>query len=212
MQFTEDQILAAARVLSDRAAKDCNVNKDDNWDIYCGNYIDDAKAALAVLSAAAPQVVADEFESLVAQFIDIIGVTDTGDTLVDARSAIDKLHKVMAAPVQAQEPVAAAISYWKGPTDSNGTPRECGDANIGRWLEYEPTTLKHGMAIKDRGDQDKRVKFLFDVAPVQRLRAITRNEMNDFYKQLHETMQRQNMLSQAAAIMRKQMRELKGMK
>lgn len=75
-------------------------------------------------------------------------------------------NKNAAAPVQAQEPVAAAISYWKGPTNSNGTPRECGDANIGRWLDYEPTTLKHGMAIKDRGDPDKRVKFLFDATPV----------------------------------------------
>lgn len=36
--------------------------------------------------------------------------------------------------------------------------------------------------------------------------------MSDFYRQLYETMQRQNMLSQAAAIMRKQMRELKGLK
>lgn len=62
------------------------------------------RAALAAALAAAP-VQADEFESLVAQFIDIIGVTDTGDTLADARSAINKLHKVMAAPVQAQEPV-----------------------------------------------------------------------------------------------------------
>lgn len=36
--------------------------------------------------------------------------------------------------------------------------------------------------------------------------------MKDFYKQLRETMKRQNLLSQAAEIMRKQMRELKGLK
>lgn len=36
--------------------------------------------------------------------------------------------------------------------------------------------------------------------------------MRDFYRQLYETMRRQNMLSQAAAIMRKQIRELKGLK
>lgn len=34
--------------------------------------------------------------------------------------------------------------------------------------------------------------------------------MGDFYRQLRETMQRQNLLSQAAAIMRKHLRELKG--
>lgn len=34
--------------------------------------------------------------------------------------------------------------------------------------------------------------------------------MEELYKKLRETMQRQNMLSQAAAIMRKQMRDLKG--
>lgn len=105
MQFTEQQISAVARVLSDRASEDCGVDKDDNWKTYSENYLNDAHVALGA-TAAAPQVVADEFESLVAQFIDIIGVTDTGDTLADARSAIDKLHKVMAAPVQAQEPVA----------------------------------------------------------------------------------------------------------
>ena len=60
MQFTEQQISAVARVLSDRAAGDCGVHKEDNWDIYSDHYLEDAKAALAAASAAAPQVVADE--------------------------------------------------------------------------------------------------------------------------------------------------------
>ena len=67
----------------------------------------------------------------------------------------------------AQEPVAAAISYWTGPTNENGMPVEGGFANMGKWSEFEPTTLKHGNAIKERGDPDKRVKFLFDVNLVQ---------------------------------------------
>ena len=60
MEFTEKQISAVARVLSDRSAYDCGVHKDDNWHVYGKDYLESAKAALAVLSAAAPQVVADE--------------------------------------------------------------------------------------------------------------------------------------------------------
>lgn len=52
--FTQEQVIAAARVLSDRSATACSVNKLDNWDIYGGEFIDDARAALeaAAVSAA----------------------------------------------------------------------------------------------------------------------------------------------------------------
>lgn len=59
MEFTEQQISAVARVLSDRAAEDCGVDKDDNWKTYSENYLNDAHVALGAI-AAAPQVVADE--------------------------------------------------------------------------------------------------------------------------------------------------------
>lgn len=62
----------------------------------------------------------------------------------------------------APKPVAAAISYWDGPTTSNGAPLEDGLSPNG-WGEYEPTTLKHGEAIAERGDKDKRVKWLYDL-------------------------------------------------
>lgn len=52
-RFTQDQIVAAARALSDRSATACNVNKLDNWDIYGGEFIDDARAALEAAGASA---------------------------------------------------------------------------------------------------------------------------------------------------------------
>jgi hypothetical protein len=60
MQFTEQQISIVARSLSDSAATECGIDKDDAWNIYSEQYLEEAEAALAKLSAAAPQVVADE--------------------------------------------------------------------------------------------------------------------------------------------------------
>ena len=39
-------ILRAARVLADRSAKECNVDPDDNWNVYSETYIADAEQAL----------------------------------------------------------------------------------------------------------------------------------------------------------------------
>lgn len=60
MKFTEQQVSIVGRSLSDSAALVCQVDKDDNWKFYGENYIEEAKTALAALSAAAPQVEADE--------------------------------------------------------------------------------------------------------------------------------------------------------
>lgn len=46
--LTDDQIKKMARYLSDRAADDCGVHREDNWMIYGGEYVNDIKAALAV--------------------------------------------------------------------------------------------------------------------------------------------------------------------
>lgn len=42
----EAMILRAARVLADRSAKECNVDPDDNWNVYSETYIADAEQAL----------------------------------------------------------------------------------------------------------------------------------------------------------------------
>jgi hypothetical protein len=49
---TDDELLAkVARVLSDRAANECGVNKDDSWKEYGSVYIGDAHAVLAAVRA-----------------------------------------------------------------------------------------------------------------------------------------------------------------
>lgn len=42
------EISAMAKVLSDRAADACNINRDDNWAMYGQEYIDDVQAMLEV--------------------------------------------------------------------------------------------------------------------------------------------------------------------
>jgi len=44
--LTDKMILVAARVMNDRQADACNVDKDDQWKIYGQDFIDDARAAL----------------------------------------------------------------------------------------------------------------------------------------------------------------------
>ena len=41
-------VSAMAKVLSDRAADACNINRDDNWAMYGQEYIDDVQAMLEV--------------------------------------------------------------------------------------------------------------------------------------------------------------------
>ena len=41
-------VSAMAKVLSDRAADACNINRDDNWAMYGQEYIDDVQAMLGV--------------------------------------------------------------------------------------------------------------------------------------------------------------------
>jgi len=49
VEFTEADIFAAARVLADRSAEACGVDKDDNWKIYSEDFIADARTALAAI-------------------------------------------------------------------------------------------------------------------------------------------------------------------
>lgn len=53
--FTEQQISKAARVLADRNAAICNVNKDDNWAIYGNDFIEDVRAIVAAISPLSAQ-------------------------------------------------------------------------------------------------------------------------------------------------------------
>jgi hypothetical protein len=50
----DTQVTAAARVLANRSADQCGVNRDDNWKVYGQDFIDDARAALEA-ARAAPQ-------------------------------------------------------------------------------------------------------------------------------------------------------------
>jgi len=49
---TQKQILAAARVLANRSADACNVDRDDNWKQYWSDFVADADAALTAAMAA----------------------------------------------------------------------------------------------------------------------------------------------------------------
>lgn len=125
MQFTEKQISAVARVLSDRSAYDCGVHKDDNWQVYGEDYLESAKAALAVLSAAAPQVAVDERAAFEVHITDNGTWPRAAERSVDGeyrlmatavawntwRAATDSFASRAAAPVQAQEPVAH-LKFW----------------------------------------------------------------------------------------------------
>lgn len=53
--FTQEQIAAAARALADHSAASCNVDPQDNWNLYSIEFTDDAHVALAALAQAAPQ-------------------------------------------------------------------------------------------------------------------------------------------------------------
>jgi hypothetical protein len=44
--LTDKMVLIAARVMSDRQADACNVNKEDQWKVYGQDFIDDARAML----------------------------------------------------------------------------------------------------------------------------------------------------------------------
>jgi hypothetical protein len=44
--LTEEQVAAAARVMNDRQAEVCGVDKDDQWKIYSDDFKDDARAML----------------------------------------------------------------------------------------------------------------------------------------------------------------------
>ena len=48
------KVSAAARVLADRSAEACNVDKDDNWKVYSEDFIEDARAALEAAEKAKP--------------------------------------------------------------------------------------------------------------------------------------------------------------
>ena len=44
--LTDKMVLIAARVMSDRQADACNIDKEDQWKVYGQNFIDDARAML----------------------------------------------------------------------------------------------------------------------------------------------------------------------
>jgi hypothetical protein len=57
LDFTEAQISAAGRVLADRSAAACGVDKGDNWAIYGNEFIEEARLAIdAAIAAKAPSV------------------------------------------------------------------------------------------------------------------------------------------------------------
>lgn len=66
MEQSNNTISAAARVLADRSADACGVNREDNWKIYSEDFMADAKAALEAANcfAAAPAVDATKFNDL----------------------------------------------------------------------------------------------------------------------------------------------------
>lgn len=86
-----------------------------------------------------------------------------GSEAITVLFTIDAWRKFDLMTAQDVEPVAAAISYWEGPTNGNGVPYDepTNTSPLG-WSEYQPVTLKHGKAIDERGDKDKRVKWLYD--------------------------------------------------
>jgi len=51
-QVSVPDVSAMARILADRNADACNVNREDNWAIYGQDYIDDVTAMLAAAPAA----------------------------------------------------------------------------------------------------------------------------------------------------------------
>lgn len=53
-QFTEKQIAAGARFMSDSSADVCNVNREDNWKLYGDDFTAEFKGALAAAISAAP--------------------------------------------------------------------------------------------------------------------------------------------------------------
>ena len=58
-QVSVPDVSAMARILADRNADACNVNREDNWAIYGQDYIDDVTAMLAVAPAAPAAPAAD---------------------------------------------------------------------------------------------------------------------------------------------------------
>ena len=52
--WTDGQITAAARALCNRSAEVCNVDPQDNWNLYANEFIEDAKAALNAINGATP--------------------------------------------------------------------------------------------------------------------------------------------------------------
>lgn len=52
-QVSVPDVSAMARILADRSADTCNVNREDNWAIYGRDYIDDVVAMLAAQAAPA---------------------------------------------------------------------------------------------------------------------------------------------------------------
>lgn len=50
--MTHAMVSAAARVLSDRQAEACGVDKEDNWMVYGATFIEDAEAMIAAYHSA----------------------------------------------------------------------------------------------------------------------------------------------------------------
>lgn len=131
MKFTEQQVSIVARSLSDSAALVCQVDKDDNWKFYGENYIEEAKTALAALSAAAPQVVADELAALEDKSFAWMAEQQIKGRAISETQRKIYLEGLASAPVQAQEPVAH-LKFWAAQSWSgNGNH----DVDCGEGLE-----------------------------------------------------------------------------
>lgn len=49
-KLTQQQLAEAGRVLADRNADACGVDREDNWKIYGNDFIEDARAVLAAVA------------------------------------------------------------------------------------------------------------------------------------------------------------------
>lgn len=123
MQFTEEQITAAARKLCDLSSEACGVHPEDNWKEYGEEYKIDARLALEAAGAAQPQAAAASPSDLSKRLRDLAnnalpfaGITLRTDEVKEIANEIDQLARQQAAPVMpTKEMTRAAVVYINGP-------------------------------------------------------------------------------------------------
>lgn len=80
-------VSAMARILADRNADACNVNREDNWTIYGQDYIDDVTAMLAATPAAPAADASDVLEQAMYTLISI-GYHENSGLVHELRQAL----------------------------------------------------------------------------------------------------------------------------